>query len=140
MSDLELKPINKFFRVTTSSNKFTKDINSDINSLHVYNNSPYKIILPVRFVEYCETNGTVFPAEERAIRVINILKLLDICKSTIGNEELSISNIANDSKRYRDFVLNLHFKFEIIQKKNKNFSQFSIFIILKESNKNLINY
>ena len=99
----ELEPIHKFFRVTTSSNKFTKDINSDINSLHVYNNSPYKIILPVRFVGYCETNGTIFPAEERAIRVINILKLLDICKSTIGNEELSISNITNDSKRNREY-------------------------------------
>ena len=98
MSDLELKPIHKFFRVTTSSIKFTKDINSDISSLHVYNNSSYKITLPLGFLGYCLTNRTIFLAEERAFRVNNILKGLDICKTTIRNEDLSISNIRNDSK------------------------------------------
>ena len=43
MSDLEFKPIHKFFRVTISSIKYTKNTTSDIISLHVYSNSPYKI-------------------------------------------------------------------------------------------------
>ena len=42
MSNLEFKPIHKFFRVTISSMKYTKSTNSDIISLHVYNNSQYK--------------------------------------------------------------------------------------------------
>ena len=40
MSDLELKPIHKFFRITISSIKYMKHSNSDIISLHVYKNSP----------------------------------------------------------------------------------------------------
>ena len=40
MSDLEFRPIHKFFRVTISFIKYMKNTNSDIISLHVYNNSP----------------------------------------------------------------------------------------------------
>ena len=48
MSDFEFRPIHKFFRVTISSiKKDMKNSNSDISSLHVYNNSPYKITLPL---------------------------------------------------------------------------------------------
>ena len=40
MSDLEFKPIHKFFRITVSSIKYMKHSNSDIIiSLHVQNNS-----------------------------------------------------------------------------------------------------
>ena len=39
MSDLDFKPIHKFFGGTVSSMKYTKNTNSDIILLHVYNNS-----------------------------------------------------------------------------------------------------
>ena len=47
VSDFEFKPIHKFFRVTISSIKYMTNSNSGIISLHVYNNSPYKITLPL---------------------------------------------------------------------------------------------
>ena len=47
MSDLESKPNHKFFRVTISSIKYTKNTISDIISLDVCNTSPYKITLPL---------------------------------------------------------------------------------------------
>ena len=40
MSDFEFKPIHKFFKITISSIKYERNTNSDINSLHVYNNTP----------------------------------------------------------------------------------------------------
>ena len=43
MSDFEFELNHKFFRVTISSIKYTKNSNSDIISLHVYKNSPSKI-------------------------------------------------------------------------------------------------
>ena len=64
MSDFEFRPIHKFFRITISFIKYTKDSNSDIISLHVYNNSPYKITLPLGLLEYCETNPTTFPTKK----------------------------------------------------------------------------
>ena len=64
MSDLEFKPIHKFFRVTISSIKCTKNTNSDINSLHVYKNSLYKIPLPLGLLGFCETNATTSPQLE----------------------------------------------------------------------------
>ena len=61
-----------------------KNSNTDIISLHVYNNSPYEIKLPLGVLGYCETNdATTSPAKEVAYRVSNILQLLDICLSTI---------------------------------------------------------
>ena len=36
------KPIHKFFKITISSKRYEKDINSDIVSLHVYKNTPNK--------------------------------------------------------------------------------------------------
>ena len=45
MSDLEFRPIHKFFRVKISSIKHMKDTNSHMISLHVYNISTYKITL-----------------------------------------------------------------------------------------------
>ena len=88
MSDLEFKPIHKFFRITISNIKYMKLSNSDIISLHVYNNSPYQITLPLGLLRYCKTNATTSPTNEVAYR--NILQLLDNCQSTILDEELSI--------------------------------------------------
>ena len=75
MSDLEFKPNHKVFRITISSIKYMKNSNSDIISLHIYNNSPYQITLPLRLLGYCETNGTTSPTNEVAYRVNNILQL-----------------------------------------------------------------
>ena len=93
MPDLEFRPIQKNFRVTVSSTKVMKSSNSDIISLHVYNNSPYKITLPLELLDFCQTNAKRFPAKEKAYRVNNVLKLLGICQSTILDEELSINII-----------------------------------------------
>ena len=74
-SDLEFWPNHKFFRVTISSIKYMKNTNSDIISLHVYNNSPYKISLPLGLLGFCETNATNSPTQGVAYRVNNILQL-----------------------------------------------------------------
>ena len=101
MSDFEFKPIHKFFKITISSIKYLKNSNSDIISLHVYNNTPYQVTLPLGLLGYCETNATISPIHEKAYRVNNILQLLDICQSTILNEELSINNIiSNENRNY----------------------------------------
>ena len=60
-----------------------KHSNSDIISLHVYNNSPYQITLPSGLLGYCETNAIYLPTNEVAYRVNKILQLLDICQSKI---------------------------------------------------------
>ena len=75
MSDLEFKPIHKFIRVTFSSIKYTKNTNSDILSLLVYNYSPCKITLPLGLLGYCETNATISPTLEVSYRVNNIIKI-----------------------------------------------------------------
>ena len=103
MSDLEFKPIHKFFGITISSRKYMKHSNSDIISLHVYNNSPFQITLPLGLLGYCETNATTSPLNEVAYPVNNILQLLDICQSTILDEELSINNIKSNEKRNTDY-------------------------------------
>ena len=103
MSDLEFKPIHKFFRITISSINYMKHSNSDIISLHVYNSSPYQITLPLGLLGYCETNATTSPSNEVAYRVKNILQLLDICQSTILDEELSIKNIMSNEKGNTDY-------------------------------------
>ena len=103
MSDFEFKPIHKFFKITISSIKYLKNSNSDIISLHVYNNTPYQVTLPLGLLGYCETNATISPIHEKAYRVNNILQLLDICQSTILNEELSINNIISNEKRNTDY-------------------------------------
>ena len=87
MSDLEFKPIHKFFKITISSIKYSKNTNSDIISLHVYNNTPYQVTLPLGPLGHCETNATILPINEVAYRNNNILQLLDICQSTILDEE-----------------------------------------------------
>ena len=76
-----------------------KNTNSDIISLHVYNNTPYQITLPFGFLGHCETNATTSPINEVAYRVNNILQLLDIFQSTILEEELSINNIISNEKK-----------------------------------------
>ena len=82
LSDFEFKPIQKIFKITISSIKYLKNTNSDIISLHVYNNTPYQITLPLGLLGYCETNATTSPINEVAYRVNNILQLLEICQST----------------------------------------------------------
>ena len=103
MSDFELKPIHKFFKITISSIKYSKNTNSGIISLHVYNYTPYQITLPLGLLGYCETNATISPIIEVAYRVNNILQLLDVCQSTILDEELSINNIISNEKRKKDY-------------------------------------
>ena len=100
MSDLEFRPIHKFLRVTISSIKHS---NSDIISLHVYNNSSYQIRLPLGLLAYCKKNATTSSTKEVAYRVNKILQLLDICQSKILNEELSINNIISNEKRNTDY-------------------------------------
>ena len=99
MSDFEFKPIHKFFKITISSIKYLKNSNSDIISLHVYNNTPYQVTLPLGLLGFCETNATISPINEVAYRINNILQLLDICQSTILDEDLSINNIISNEKR-----------------------------------------
>ena len=103
MSDFEFKPIHKFFKFTISSIKYSKNTNSDTISLHVYTNTPYQVTLPLGILVYCETNATISPINEEAYRVNNILQLLDICQSTIHDEELSINNIISNEKRNTDY-------------------------------------
>ena len=98
MSDFEFKTIHKFFEIMISSIKHSKNKNSDIISLHVYNNTPYQVTLPLGLLGYCETNATISPINEVAYRVNNILQLLDICQSTILDKELSINNIKSNEK------------------------------------------
>ena len=66
MSDFEFKPIHKFFKITISSIKYLKNTNSDNISLHVYNNTPNQITLPLGLLGYCETNATTSPINEVA--------------------------------------------------------------------------
>ena len=103
MSDFEFKPIHKFFKITISSIKYSKRAISDIISLHVYNNTPYQVTLPLGLLGYCETNASISPINEVAYRVNNILQLLDICQSTILDEELSINNTISNEKRNTDY-------------------------------------
>ena len=103
MSDFEFRPIHKFFKITISSIKYERNTNSDIISLHVYNNRPNEVTLPLGLLGYCETNATTSPVKEIAYRVKNILQLLDICQSTILDEEASINNIISNEKRNTDY-------------------------------------
>ena len=80
-----------------------KNTNSDIISLHVYNNTPYQVTLPLGLLGYCETNATISLINEVAYRVNNIIQLLDICQSTILDEELSIYNIISNEKTNIDY-------------------------------------
>ena len=107
MSDLEFRPIHKFFRVTISSIKYKKNSYSDmITSIHIYNTSPYKKTLPLGLLGYCEKNATISPTKETAYRVNNILHLLDICQSTIL-DEYSFSSIIYIENSNSD-VISLH--------------------------------
>ena len=107
MSDFEFKPIHKIFKITISSIKYSKHTNYDIISLHVYNNTPYQVTLPLELLGYCETNATISPINEVAYRVNNIFKLLDICQSTILDEDLSINNILSNEKKSTDYFTKL---------------------------------
>ena len=111
MSDFEFRPIHKLFKITISSIKYERNTNSDIISLHVFNYTPNKITLPLGLLGYCETNATTSPVKEIAFGVNNILKLLDICQSTILGEELSVNNIISNEKRNTDsFTKTPYFK------------------------------
>ena len=107
ISDFEFKPIHKFFKITISSINYSKNTNSDIISLHVYNNTPYQVTLPLGLSGCCEMNATISPVNEVAYRVNNILQLLDICQSTILDEDLSINNIISNEKKNTDYFTKL---------------------------------
>ena len=66
----EFKPNQKFFRVTISSVKYTKNVNSGTISLHVYNNSQYKITLPLRI--YATISPTIEFADREIFRYMPI--------------------------------------------------------------------
>ena len=110
MSDFEFKPIHKFFKITISSIKYLKNTNSVIISLHVYNNTSYRLTLPLGLLGYCETNATTSPIKEVAYRVNNVLQLLDIYQSTILDEDLSINNINKEIQiiSQKHHILNQH--------------------------------
>ena len=95
MSQFELRPISPI--------TYMKNSDSDIISLHVYNNSPYKKTLPLGLLGYCETNATTSPTKEVSNRVNKILQLLDICQSPILDKELSINDIISNEKRNIDY-------------------------------------
>ena len=103
MSDLEFRPIHKFFQVTVSSIKYMKNKSSDIISLHVFNNSRYKITLPIGLLGYCETDAPTSPTKKVAYRKNNIIQLLDIRQSKILDKELSINNITGNGKRNTEY-------------------------------------
>ena len=103
MSDFEFKPIHKFFKITISSIKYLKNTNSDIISVHVYNNTTHQVTLLLGLLGYCETNATISPIHEITYRVNNKLQLLDICQSSILDEELSINDIIKNEKRNTDY-------------------------------------
>ena len=86
------------------------DTNSDMIFLHIYNNSPHQITLPLGLLEYCETNATITPTKEIAYRVNKILQLLDKCQSTILDEKLSDNNILSNKKRIRNYFTKTYFK------------------------------
>ena len=64
-----------------------------------------KKTLPLGLLGYCDTSATISPTKEIAYRVNIILKLLDICQSTILNEELSIKIIISNKKRNRVYFI-----------------------------------
>ena len=74
MSDFEFGPY---------TIKYMKTSNSDMISLHVYYNSPYKITLSFGLLGYCENDATTSSTKKVAYRVNIILQLLDICQSII---------------------------------------------------------
>ena len=86
MSDLEFRPIHKFFRKTISSIKYIKNSNSDFISLHIYNNSPYQITLPLDFLGYCEINATTSSTNEYITLNRRIAEISnDVYLSTLSN-------------------------------------------------------
>ena len=144
MSDLEFKATSKFFQVTISSIKYTKNTNSDIISLQVNNNSVYKMTLPLGLLGYCETNAIISPTTEIAYTVNNILKFFVISKSTTLNEELSNNNIISEKNATQTvlqnyLILNQHFRYQNIPLKKKSSLQGSTFNTLKLHKKNLNN-
>ena len=97
---------------------------------YTYIISPYTITLPPGLLGYCETNATTLPTNEVAYRVNNILQLLDICQSTILDEELSITNLMSNEKNIyiisqKHHILIQRLKYQIIQKNNKIFQKFN---------------
>ena len=100
--------------------KIHETFKNDIISLHVYNNSPNQITLPLGLLGYCETNATTSPTEEVAYRVNYIPQLLNICQLTIFDGELSeIYKISNEKRNTENFtkylILNQPLEYHIIQ-------------------------
>ena len=144
MSNLKFKRTHKFFRVTISSIKYTKNTNSDKISLHVYNNSLYKIILLLGLLGYCETNATISAKIEIACRFKNILRLLKLCQSIIFNEELSINIITSNKNKtqtisQKHLILNQHFRYQNTPLNNKKTLTMFNFQHTQITQKNLTN-
>ena len=67
MSDLEFKPVNKFFRETSSSIK-CKKLQIQTISLYTYTTIHHINHTPLGLLGYCKPNATVHPTEEKAVR------------------------------------------------------------------------
>ena len=125
-----------FYIVMISSIKHAKDISKDVKALKVYNKSPYKITHSLEFLWYRETDASFLPTHEIAFKANKVLKLLDICQSTILNDEISKNNITTNQNETRSISqkpprLIQYSKPQNIQTKNNNFRRCSIFKILK---------
>ena len=88
----------------------TLKIQTQIQELYMYIiKSPYKNTSPLEPLEYCKTIATFHTTQERAIRVNNILKLLDIFQSTVLNKVISIRKTRNGSKQITEFSKTVQF-------------------------------
>ena len=68
MSDFEFRPIHKFFKITTSSIKYERNTNSDIISLHVYNNTPNKVTITLRIIRILSNKLYNFTCKRNSIQ------------------------------------------------------------------------
>ena len=76
MPDIEFKPVHKLFRVLNSSLKSAENSNTDTIALHVYKNSPKKIIFPIGLLKFCKTNAEIYSTQENIfLKTIIILSI-----------------------------------------------------------------
>ena len=104
MSDFEFKPIHKFFQNHNLINKIFEKLEfryyflTCIQQYTLPSNITFRTFRLLRNQRYNITN-----TRKKHIGVNNILQLLDICQSTILNEELSINNIISNENKNTDY-------------------------------------
>ena len=133
MPRFEFKPIHNFFRVQISTIKYAKNINADTIGLHVYSNSPTKIFFLLGLLEYCGTNATFVPHKKGHIGLLDkTIRYLSFNFLT-KNFPLKITHLT------RNFFTKTYFFKPTFQISNDAIEQHCIFIILKLTNKTLVN-